>query len=49
MCRDGEGWAGPYGDWGCAPPLLLLELAVQELKIIDPNPEFIINGGDTFP
>ncbi|KAJ3449847.1 sphingomyelin phosphodiesterase [Anaeramoeba flamelloides] len=48
-CRKGEGDAGYYGDYNCDIPWLTLESAIEEMSIIEPNVDFVINSGDTFP
>ncbi|KAJ3429477.1 sphingomyelin phosphodiesterase [Anaeramoeba flamelloides] len=48
-CRTGEGDAGFYGDYDCDIPWLTVESAVQEMAKIEPNVDFVINSGDTWP
>lgn len=49
LCRDGTGTAGMFGDYSCYPPIWLQEEAIKKMHEIDPNPAFILHGGDTYP
>ncbi|KAJ6253888.1 sphingomyelin phosphodiesterase [Anaeramoeba flamelloides] len=48
-CRKGEGDAGFYGDYNCDIPWLTVASAIEEMSIIEPNVDFVINSGDTWP
>lgn len=49
LCRSGKGDAGTFGKHGCQPPLSVQESAIKQMFEIDPNPAFIVHGGDSYP
>ncbi|KAJ6243526.1 sphingomyelin phosphodiesterase [Anaeramoeba flamelloides] len=49
VCREGKGLAGLYGDYNCDVPWSVIESAIKKMKEIDPNPDFILNSGDSYP
>eukprot|EP00058_Branchiostoma_floridae_P018145 XP_002603634.1 hypothetical protein BRAFLDRAFT_101365 [Branchiostoma floridae] len=40
---------GPWGDHDCDPPWRTINSSVYAMKAIDPNPDFILRGGDDVP
>eukprot|EP01116_Phalansterium_solitarium_P023760 TRINITY_DN8495_c0_g1_i2.p1 TRINITY_DN8495_c0_g1~~TRINITY_DN8495_c0_g1_i2.p1 ORF type:complete len:435 (-),score=77.74 TRINITY_DN8495_c0_g1_i2:84-1388(-) len=45
-CRNRDDSHGPYGTYACDPPLLLWNSALEAMKLLDPNPDFILYTGD---
>ncbi|XP_019646351.1 PREDICTED: acid sphingomyelinase-like phosphodiesterase 3b [Branchiostoma belcheri] len=40
---------GPWGDYSCDPPWRTINSSIFAMKAIDPNPDFILRGGDDVP
>ncbi|KAI8512795.1 Acid sphingomyelinase-like phosphodiesterase 3b [Branchiostoma belcheri] len=40
---------GPWGDHSCDPPWRTINSSVYAMRAIDPNPDFILRGGDDVP
>lgn len=40
-----QGQAGRYGDYSCDLPLATLDLVVETIAALDPQPDFIIYTG----
>ncbi|KAJ6240179.1 sphingomyelin phosphodiesterase [Anaeramoeba flamelloides] len=49
FCRVGEGDAGYFGDYNCDIPWRTVESAIEEMARVEPNVDFVINSGDSFP
>lgn len=49
-CNSGFGFsAGEFGSHHCYNPVVLEEETVRHMAQLDPRPNFILYGGDTFP
>lgn len=46
-CRTGVGNAGKYGAFDCYIPLFMQEEALKQMQQVDPNPKFVLLGGDS--